>query len=137
MAFADNKSTALVFIRVVISALMFVHGATRIGNGTVPGFGEFFATHGIPLGLYLAWAITLFEVIGSVLLAVGFYAWVIALLFALHLGVGIAMVHWKQGWFVVGAGTGGMEYSVLLISMFLATAYSSYKRPERSFRSRR
>lgn len=137
MAFADNKSTALIFIRVVLAILMFVHGAARISNGTVGGFGEFLSSQGFPLGFYLAWAITIFELVGSVLLAAGFYAWIIALLFAAHLGVGIALVHWKEGWFVVGAGRNGIEYSVFLIASFLAIAYGTYKKPERSFRSRR
>lgn len=128
MLSGDSKTTALLFIRVVIAAMMFIHGATRISNGTVDDFGGFLGSQGFPLGFYLAWAITLFELVGSVLLAVGFYAWIIALLFALELGVGVAMVHWKQGWFVVGAGTGGMEYSVLMIVCFLATAFANYRR---------
>ncbi|MGH8500628.1 MAG: DoxX family protein, partial [Methylococcales bacterium] len=133
----DNKTKALVFLRIVLSILMVVHGAARISNGTVDDFGGFLGSQGLPLGLYIAWGITIFELVGSVLLAAGFYAWIIALVFAVHLSVGIAMVHWKQGWFVVGAGTGGMEYSVLLIASFLAIAYVNYKKPERSFRSRR
>jgi putative oxidoreductase len=125
---SDNKTTALVFIRVVLSAMMFVHGAARISNGTVGDFGEFFSSQGIPLGFYLAWGLTLFEIIGSVLLSVGFYAALIALLFAAELAVGIAMVHWKEGWWVVGGGRGGMEYSVLLIAGFLAIALANYNR---------
>lgn len=128
MALGDKKSTALILLRVVLAAMMFVHGAARISSGTVDDFGSFFGSHGIPLGFYLAWVVTLFELIGSVLLAVGFYTWIIALLFVLELAAGIAMVHWKQGWFVVGAGTNGMEYSALLIASFLAIAYAEYKR---------
>jgi len=131
MLSGDNKTTALLFIRIVISAMMFIHGATRISNGTVDDFGGFLGSQGFPLGFYVAWAITLFELVGSVLLAVGFYAWIIAVLFALELGAGIAMVHWKQGWFVVGAGTGGMEYSVIMIVCFLATAFANYRRSGR------
>ena len=124
----DNKARALLFLRVVLASLMFVHGAARISNGTVDDFGGFLGSQGIPLGFYAAWAITLFELVGSVLLAVGFHTWIIAIVFALELGAGISMVHWKQGWFVVGAGTGGMEYSVLLIACFLAVALANYKR---------
>jgi len=124
----DNKAKALLLLRVVLASLMFVHGAARISNGTVDDFGGFLGSQGIPLGFYAAWAITLFELVGSVLLAVGFYTWIIAVLFAIELGTGIAMVHWKQGWFVVGAGTGGMEYSVLLIACFLSIAIANYKR---------
>jgi putative oxidoreductase len=126
MPLSDKKGSSLLFIRVVLAALMFVHGAARISFGTVGGFGEFLGANGLPLEFYVAWAITLFELVGSVLLAVGFYTWIIAVLFAMELAVGIALVHWKQGWFVVGGGTGGMEYSVLLITSFLAVAYGNY-----------
>lgn len=131
MTRGDNKSTALIFIRVVLSALMFIHGAARISNGTIDGFGEFLGAQGFPFGFYLAWGITIFELVGSVLLAAGFYAWIIALMFAIHLTVGIALVHWKEGWFVVGAGRNGVEYSVLLILSFLAIAYANYRRSRR------
>lgn len=125
---SDNKSTALIFIRIVLCVLMFVHGAARIANGTVDDFGGFLTARGFPLGFFLAWGITLFELIGSVLLAAGFYAWIIALVFAVHLAVGVWLVHWPDGWFVVGAGRNGMEFSVLLIASFLATAFANYKR---------
>jgi len=125
---ADNKTTALVFIRVVLAAVMFIHGAVRISDGTVGGFGEFLGSQGFPLGFYLAWGITLFELVGSVLLAVGFYAWIIALIFAVQLAVGIALVHYKEGWFVVGHGRNGMEFSAVLIASLLAVAYANYKR---------
>jgi len=128
MALGDKKSTALVFLRVVLAALMFVHGAARISYGTVDDFGAFLGAQGLPLGFYIAWAITLFELVASVMLAVGFYTWVIALLFALELAAGIAMLHWKEGWFVVGAGRNGMEYSALLIASLLAIAYANHKK---------
>ncbi len=125
---SDNKTAALVFIRLVLSSVMFIHGATRIGNGTVDDFGGFLSSQGFPLGFFVAWAITVFELVGSVLLAAGFYAWILALIFALELAVGIALVHWREGWFVVGAGRNGIEFSVVLISSFLAIAYANYKR---------
>lgn len=128
MALGDRKSTALILLRVVLAALMFVHGAARISTGTVDDFGAFLGSQGFPLGFYIAWAITLFELIGSVMLAVGYYTWIIAVLFVVELGLGIALLHWKQGWFVVGVGTNGMEYSALLIASFLAIAYAEYKR---------
>ena len=124
----DKQTTALGFIRVILASVMFIHGATRISDGTVGGFGEFLGSQGIPLGFYVAWGITLFELVGSVLLAAGLYAWIIALIFAIQLSVGIAMVHYKEGWFVVGHGRNGMEFSAVLIASFLAVAYANYKK---------
>lgn len=125
---ADNKTTALVLIRIVLAAVLFIHGAARISYGTVGEFGEFLGSQGIPLGFYVAWGITLFELVGSVLLAAGFNAWIIALLFALELAVGIAMVHYREGWFVVGHGRNGMEFSALMIASLLSIAYANYKK---------
>ena len=125
---SDKQTVALGFIRVVIAAMMFVHGASRISYGAVGGFGEFLSSQGLPLGFYVAWAITLFELVASVLLAVGFYTWLIALIFAVELVAGVAMVHWKEGWFVVGHGRNGMEFSAVLIASLLAIAYANYKK---------
>jgi len=123
----DRKSSALVFLRIVLAVVLFIHGAARIANGTVDDFGGFLGSQGFPLGFFVAWAITLFELIGSVLLAAGFYTWMIALIFTAQLAAGIALVHWKEGWFVVGAGRNGMEFSALLIASLLAIAYANYK----------
>jgi putative oxidoreductase len=137
MAFGERRDVALTVIRVLLAAVMFIHGAARISNGTVGGFGEYRGSQGFPLGFYLAWGITIFELVGSVLLAAGFYSWIFALLFAIQLAVGVYMIHSKEGWFVVGSGRNGMEFSFVLIVSLLAIAYATYKKPERSFRSRR
>lgn len=33
--------------------------------------------------------------------------------------VGIIMIHWEEGWYVVGGGRNGMEFNFLLIFCFL------------------
>ncbi len=70
--------------------------------GIVDDFGEFLTLNNFPLGFYLAWAITSFEIVGSVLLAIGRYVAPLAIIFAVHLLCGILLVHLKEGWFVVG-----------------------------------
>ncbi len=42
--------------------------------------------------------------------------------FAIQLLCGIVLVHFGEGWFVVGGGRNGYEYSVLLIACFVAVA---------------
>ncbi len=111
--------------RMVVPVFMLIHGITRITNHSVDGFGEFLSGNGFPLGYYLAWAITLFEIVGSVLVITGYFVSVMGVLFALELTAGILLVHRANGWFVVGASTGGMEYSVLLIACFLLLAFTS------------
>jgi putative oxidoreductase len=117
---------ALAFFRIVVALIMFSHGVGRIYHGLVGGFGEFLTTSGFPLGFYLAWAITIFEIVGSILIAVGFYVAPLAAVFAVHLLCGIYLVHLKEGWFVVGAGRNGAEFSVLLVASFIMLAASYY-----------
>jgi len=106
---------------------MFIHGAARAYYGGVKPFGGFLTSVGFPFGLAIAWGITIFELVGSVLLSVGLFVTPIAMIFALELLMGIVLVHSKAGWFVVGLGRNGMEYSVLLIAVMLALAYSHFK----------
>ncbi len=105
---------------------MFIHGVGRIYLGIVGGFGEFLTLNGFPFGFYLAWAITIFEIVGSISIAIGFYVSPLAIIFALHLLCGIYLVHLKDGWFVVGAGRNGVEFSVLLIASFITLAISHF-----------
>jgi len=117
---------ALIFLRTVVAVIMLVHGIGRIYYGIVGGFGEFLTVNNFPFGFYLAWAITIFEIVGSVLIAVGFYVSPLAIIFAVHLLCGIYLVHLKDGWFVVGAGRNGAEFSVLLIASFITLAISHF-----------
>lgn len=117
---------ALVFFRIVVALIMLIHGVGRIYLGIVGGFGEFLTVNGFPLGFYLAWAITIFEIVASVALALGYYVAPLAAVFAVHLLCGIYLVHLKDGWFTVGAGRNGAEFSVLLVASFVTLAISHY-----------
>ena len=121
-----GRQFALQFLQVIVALLMFVHGAARIYLGIVDDFGEFLTLSNFPLGFYMAWAVTIFEIVGSVLLALGFYVAPLTIIFAVHLLCGILLVHLKEGWFVVGAGRNGVEYSILLISVFITLAVSHF-----------
>jgi putative oxidoreductase len=96
----------------------------------VGGFGDFLNSQGFYIGFYLTWGITLFEIVGSILIMVNYFTFWISIIFILELSTGIVLVHASNGWFVVGGGTGGMEYSVLLILCYIllaATAKASSK----------
>lgn len=108
--------------RVLVAGLFIAHGVIRAWVGTVDDFGTFLDSRGFPFGVVLAWMITIFEIAGGAALAAGKYTRPIALGFVFHQVMGIALVHAKNGWFVVGHGTYGVEYSVLLIGSCLLIA---------------
>jgi putative oxidoreductase len=120
-----SLSYSLTALRIAVALIFVSHGVQRsLIYKTVDQFGVFLDSKGFIVGFYLAWLITLFELAGGTLLAVGRWSRYISLAFIFHQLMGIALVHAKNGWFVVGAGTGGMEYSVLLI-FALAVIFSA------------
>jgi putative oxidoreductase len=114
---------AMTALRWVLSLLIFVHGAYRISVGGVPGFGEWLGSLGLPAGPAIAWTISLMELLGTPVLAWGRFQRPLALWYAGQLIFGVILVHAPEGWFVVGGGRNGVEYSVLLVSGFLLTAW--------------
>ncbi len=115
---------AISAIRVAAALMMMIHGAYRLYDGTVPAFGEFLTSMHIPLGSAVAWLLTGIEIVGGVLLLIGKFVRPLSLFFALHLVAGVLLVHGRAGWFVVGGGQNGMEYSALLIVALLAVLWA-------------
>jgi putative oxidoreductase len=109
-------------LRATIGLLLTVHGVFRVYDGGVTGFGGFLDAQHVPLGHAVAWLVTIVEVVGGPLLALGYLVRPLCAWLAVELAFGILFVHWREGWFVVGGGRNGMEYSVLLIVCFVVTA---------------
>ncbi len=110
---------SLVVLRVSVAIIFLSHAIVRVVNGTVPRFGEFLGSKGFPYGIAWVWAITAFEIVGGILLALGFFTKWFSLGFILMLIVGVVLIHASFGWFVGEHGTGGSEYSFILIMALL------------------
>jgi putative oxidoreductase len=119
-----NRQTRLgvTVLRVAVASVFVIHGVTRAVLGTVDDFGAFLGLSGLPAGHAIAWAITGVEVIGGSGLALGFGVRPLTLWFGLQIAAGIVLVHAEAGWFVVGAGRNGAEYSVLILACLLGVA---------------
>jgi putative oxidoreductase len=83
---------------------------------------------GFPFGFVIAASITGIEIAGSLLFAAGLFVFSLSLLYAAVYSVGILLVHLPAGWFVVGLGRNGAEYSVLLITCLLLVGIQHWKR---------
>lgn len=117
-----SLSTALIILRVAVAIFFMAHAAVRIANGSIPQFGAFLATKGIPFAVAVVWMITAHEIIGGTLMALGRYVrWCAAGLMCIAVG-GIVLIHSHRGWFVGEHGTGGMEYALSLFVGLLVIA---------------
>ncbi len=121
----EASRRALTGLRVAASLMLIAHGVARVALGIVDDFGTFLDGVGLPLGSVLAWVVTAAEIVGGSVLAAGRWVRPLALYFVAQLVSGIVLVHAREGWFVVGAGRNGMEYSALLIAVLIAVAYAA------------
>ncbi len=111
-----TERTGLAALRVLIALQLVIHGSYRaLAGGVLPFGGWLTDQRGIPFGTALAIAITAVEIVGGLTLIAGRLVRPLTAWFALQLLAGIWLVHRTEGWFVVGGGRNGMEYSVVLI----------------------
>ena len=125
--------TGLLILRGVLGITFITHGWPKLMDGA-SGTAEFFGMLGIPVPGVSAWLITLLEVFGGFALVLGLLVPVFSALLIIHMLVGILLVHLPEGWFVVGPGTGGAEFSVLLIAGLLTLILTGPGRPALDFK---
>ncbi len=124
----SSPDAGLDLLRLVVCAIIFTHGAYRFLDGTTPVLGEILEDEGFPHGLLLASLVNLAETAGTLLLALRLLVWPVALILSLIYFTGVVLFHSHNGFFVVGPGEGGWEYSVLLITCLFATMWANQDR---------
>ncbi len=125
-AHAERLELSLSILRIALAVLLFIHGAHRAlhWDPNVTGFGEWLSSLGFPFGFYWAAAVTLYELIAPLFLIARRFVTLACIGHIVIVALGIVLVHWPSGWFVVGSGRNGMEYSVLLLAGLIAVAWA-------------
>lgn len=115
-------TTDTFILRIIMAIILLIHGLGGMFNGDVNSFGEMFLNQigFAPVGIPLAWAIKISHVVCAFLIVVDKYTKPASLITIVILIMGIILVHWKDGWFVVGGGRNGIEYNVLLIAVLIS-----------------
>ncbi|MES2347394.1 DoxX family protein [Duganella sp. Dugasp56] len=116
-------------LRLVLCALIFTHGAYRFYEGSSPILGQILEDQGFPggSGTILAYAVNVTETLGALLLAMKLFTLPVCAALTIIYTTGIILFHRHNGFFVVGPGTGGWEYSALLITCLVTTAWEDWK----------
>lgn len=109
-------------LRVAVAVILLMHSIPGMFNNGINDFGNLYLNQMgfAPFGIYIAWAIKLSHVVCAVCFLLNKYVKPASLLTIPILIAGIAMVHFKEGWFVVGGGRNGVEFNVLLIFVLLS-----------------
>lgn len=110
---AKNAPYGALLLRLSLGAMFIAHALLKYMVFTMEGTAGFFASVGLPGGLWFTWLMFLMELLGGIALILGIYArWVaIALLPIL---AGASWIHWPNGWLFT-ATNGGWEYPVFLL----------------------
>ncbi len=105
-------------LRFGVAIIFLSHSLHGIFTGNdVNDFGNLFLNKigFAPLGVFFAWGVVVSQIITSLLLIANKVVNVSCIINILILIAGIITVHYAEGWFVVGAGRNGMEFSFILI----------------------
>jgi len=121
---STRPDRSLDIVRIVTALVLSVHSIYRIIAGDVGGFGEYLNSTGFPFGVALAWLITLSTLASSVAIIIRRLVVPACICHIIVLFAGIILDHVHDGWFVVGGGRNGMEYSVVLIACLVAVMWS-------------
>lgn len=118
-----NNSTFL--LRLAVAIILLTHSLPGMFNNGVNNFGNLYLNQVgfAPLGLPLAWAIKISHIVTAICLLLEKYLKPMVILTIFILIAGIVMVHFKEGWFVVGGGRNGWEYNFLLIIVLITILY--------------
>lgn len=114
-------------MRVVTALIFVIHATVRVVGSTIDQFAAFLEDKGFSYGVLIVWCITIYEIAGGLLMAVGIFARWLAIGFMVIIVAGIFIIHAANGWFVGEHGTGGMEYSILLVAVLIVIATSDKK----------
>lgn len=120
-----NFMNANLLLRIAMAIILLTHSVFGMFNNGINDFGNLFLNQigFAPYGVFLAWSIKLSHVVAAILLLANKYIKLAGFVTIFVFIMGIVLVHFKEGWFVVGGGRNGVEYNFLLIIVLLAIMY--------------
>ncbi|MCD0465464.1 DoxX family protein [Flavobacterium sp. ENC] len=121
-------------LRITIAIILLTHSVFGMFDNGINDFGNLFLNQigFAPFGVPLAWSIKLSHVAAAILLLLNKYVKLAGFVTIFVLIMGIILVHFQEGWFVVGGGRNGMEYNFLLIMVLVAIMYPNGFKKEKN-----
>ena len=115
------ESYAPTILRIVTGVTFTMHGYAKLGNPA--GFAGFVGSLGFPAPTIFAWLVILLELVGGILLVVGFGTRWLGLLFAIEMAITTLLVKSRVGFIAAQGQPGvGFELDLMLLAAGLTLA---------------
>lgn len=113
------------FLRFAIAIILLAHSIPGMFNNGINDFGNLYLNQigFAPLGVPIAWSIKLSHLVSAFCLIFEKYVKWASMVTIFVLISGIVLVHFKEGWFVVGGGRNGVEFNFILIFALLTILF--------------
>ena len=126
-----NTVRGVDIIRIAVALILSVHAIHGLlFPAKLSGFGQYLGSVGFPFGVALAWTIMFVQLGSSIALVVNRFVVPACIAHIIVLLTGIILIHAEDGWFVVGPGQDGMEYSVTLIACLSAVLWAYWPKKQ-------
>ena len=119
--------TAIILLILVVCALFIIHALIRLSGDGMELFVGFLSEKGIRGSFYIVWVITLYEIIGGLLLAAGKFRRLFSLGFIILLIFVSIIFQGEAGWLAREHNNSSIEYSIALIAALIVIASSSHQ----------
>ncbi|OXB08511.1 DoxX family protein [Flavobacterium plurextorum] len=115
----------ILLLRIAVAVILLTHSVFGIFDNGINNFANLYLNQigFAPFGVFLAWSIKLSHIVAALFLILNKYVKLAGFVTIFIFVMGIILVHFKDGWFVVGGGRNGVEYNFLLICVLLAIMY--------------
>lgn len=109
-------------LRLTVAIILTIHSVFGLFDGSINDFGNLYLNQigFAPFGVFLAWTIKLSHLAAALCLLSNKYLKIASIGTIFILIMGIVLIHYKEGWFVVGGGRNGVEFNFLLIFVLLS-----------------
>lgn len=112
-------------LRVAMAIILLTHGIPGMFDNGINDFGNLYLNQigFAPFGVSIAWSIKLSHIAAAFCLLFQKFIKPACIITIFVFIMGIILVHFKEGWYVVGGGRNGVEYNFLLICVLLAIMF--------------
>jgi putative oxidoreductase len=125
----DYSAQGIDVVRVGVAVTILMHPLHGFINyHDIAAFGQYLGSLGYPFGAVLAWIVLILQSTCCLALLANRYVVAACIGHIVVISFGLVHFHYPNGWFVVGGGTGGMEWPFILLVCLFGVSWAYWPR---------